>query len=91
MEEVLDLYTEEHSEEMPLICMDEASKQLLTNEQPCIPLQPGRGVREDYRYERRGTQVCRSNSRLASRGSLRQPDARRLGRAGAAVAGRRLP
>lgn len=42
---------------MPLICMDEASKQLLTNEQPCIPLQPGRGVREDYHYERRGTQA----------------------------------
>lgn len=57
MEEVLDLYTEEHSEEEPLICMDEASKQLLTNEQPCIPLQPGRGVREDYHYERRGTQA----------------------------------
>jgi hypothetical protein len=57
MEEVLDLYTEEHTEDEPLICMDEASKQLLANEQPSIPPKPGRKAREDYHYERRGTQA----------------------------------
>jgi len=57
MEEVLDVYAAEHSEEEPLICMDEASKQLLRDEQAPLPLEPGRPVREDYHYERRGTQA----------------------------------
>jgi len=56
MEEVLDLYAAEHSEEEPMICMDEASKQLLRDEQPASPMEPGRPVREDYHYERRGVQ-----------------------------------
>lgn len=57
MEDVLDLYTAGHSAEEPLICMDEASKQLLRDEQPTLPPAPGRPVREDYHYERRGTQA----------------------------------
>jgi hypothetical protein len=57
MEEVLDIYAAEHTEEEPLICMDEASKQLLRDEQPAEPLAPGRPAREDYHYERRGTQA----------------------------------
>lgn len=56
MEDVLDLYTAEHSEEEPMICMDEASKQLLQEEQPVEPLAPGRPLREDYHYQRRGVQ-----------------------------------
>lgn len=57
MEEVLDVYAAEHSEEEPLICMDEASKQLVRDEQAPLSLEPGRPVREDYHYERRGTQA----------------------------------
>jgi hypothetical protein len=57
MEEVLDVYAAEHSDEEPLICMDEASKQLLREEQAPLPLEPGQPVREDYHYERRGTQA----------------------------------
>lgn len=57
MEEVLDVYAAEHTAEEPLICMDEASKQLLRNERPSVPLAPGRPVREDYHYERRGVQA----------------------------------
>ena len=57
MEEVLDVYAAEHPEDEPLICMDEASKQLLRDEAPALPLEPGRPVREDYHYERRGTQA----------------------------------
>jgi len=57
MEEVLDVYAAEHSDEEPLICMDEASKQLLRGEQAPLPLKPGQPVREDYHYERRGTQA----------------------------------
>jgi hypothetical protein len=56
MEDVLDLYAQEHSPEEPLICMDEASKQLLRDTTPSIPPAPGRPRREDYHYERRGTQ-----------------------------------
>lgn len=56
MEGILDLYAAEPSEEEPMICMDEASKQLLHDEQPGEPLAPGRPAREDYHYERRGVQ-----------------------------------
>jgi DDE superfamily endonuclease len=57
MEEVLDLYESEHSEEEPLICMDEASKQLLRHERDPLMMEPGKPLREDYHYERRGVQA----------------------------------
>ena len=41
MEDVLDVYAAEHTPEEPLICMDEASKQLLRDERPPEPLAPG--------------------------------------------------
>ena len=56
MEDVLDVYAAEHSAKEPLICMDEASKQLLCDAKPPLPPAPGRPLREDYHYERRGTQ-----------------------------------
>jgi hypothetical protein len=57
MEEVLDLYAQTHPDDEPLICMDEAGKQLLRDVEPPIPMRPGRPTREDYHYERRGTQA----------------------------------
>ena len=57
MEDVLDVYAGQHSEEEPLICMDEASKQLLQDERSVEPMAPGRPAREDYHYERNGTQA----------------------------------
>jgi hypothetical protein len=57
MEDILDLYAAEHTPEEPLICMDEASKQLLRQEREPIPVAPGRPAREDYHYERRGVQA----------------------------------
>jgi len=57
MEDILDVYVAPHSPEEPLICMDEASKQLLRNEQPAQAVAPGRPAREDYHYERRGVQA----------------------------------
>jgi hypothetical protein len=56
MEDILDLYAAEHPPEEPLICMDEASKQLLREVTPPVPMAGGRPAREDYHYERRGTQ-----------------------------------
>jgi hypothetical protein len=57
MEDVLELYAAAHPPEEPLVCMDEASKQLLREATPPIPMAGGRPAREDYHYERRGTQA----------------------------------
>lgn len=57
MEEILDLYEAPHSDEEPMICMDEASKQLLRDERQSLPVAPGRPAREDYHYERRDVQA----------------------------------
>jgi len=54
---VLDLYAAEHTPEEPLVCMDEASKQLLRDVTPALPAAKGRPGREDYQYERRGTRA----------------------------------
>lgn len=57
MEDVLELYAAEHPGDEPLVCMDEASKQLLRHVVEPIPPGPGRPGREDYQYERRGTRA----------------------------------
>ena len=57
MEDILDLYAAEHTPEEPLICMDEAAKQLLRDERESIPMAPGHPAKEDYHYERRGVQA----------------------------------
>lgn len=55
MEDVLDVYEAEHPTDQPLICMDEASKELHAPSRESIPMRPGQPVKEDYHYERRGT------------------------------------
>jgi hypothetical protein len=57
MEDVLDLYARAHPADEPLVCMDEASKQLLRDPTPPLPPAKGRPTREDYHYERRGTRA----------------------------------
>ncbi len=57
MEEVLDVYTAEHAGDEPLICMDEASKQLVCDQNQSLPMEPGQPLREDYHYERRDVQA----------------------------------
>lgn len=57
MEEILDVYAAPYGDGEVLICMDEASKQLLRDEEPPIPMAPGRPRREDYHYDRGGTQA----------------------------------
>lgn len=54
MEEVLDVYAAEHTEDEPLICMDEAATQLLCDERESIPMSPGHPAKEDYHYDRAG-------------------------------------
>jgi hypothetical protein len=54
MEEILDLYAAAHTPEEPLVCMDEASKQLLAGVHGPIAATPGRPAKEDYHYQRHG-------------------------------------
>ncbi len=54
MENVLDVYQLPYHPKRPQVCMDEASKQLLSEVQPPIPMQPGHPERYDYEYAREG-------------------------------------
>jgi DDE superfamily endonuclease len=55
MEEVLDVYTQPHDPDVPLICLDECSKQLVSETRTPLPMKPGQPQRVDYEYERNGT------------------------------------
>jgi len=55
MEEVLDVYTRPHDPDMPLVCLDETSKQLVAETRTPVPMKPGQPERVDYEYERNGT------------------------------------
>ena len=55
MEDVLEVYSRPYAEQRPVVCVDEATKQLVADVTPPVPLQPGQPAREDYEYERRGT------------------------------------
>ena len=57
MEVVLDEYSRPANRDMPLICMDEASKELHGHLYEPIPMQPGQDVKEDYHYTREGVQA----------------------------------
>jgi len=55
MEDVLSVYQRPFDEKRPLICLDEASKQLLSGVRPALPLEPGWPARQDSEYVRNGT------------------------------------
>ena len=55
MEDVLEVYQRPHDPECPLVCLDETSKQLITETRVPIPAKPGHPTRHDYEYERNGT------------------------------------
>jgi hypothetical protein len=55
MEEILDVYHRPRDTACPLVCLDEASKQLIAETRVPIPAKPGRPARVDYEYERNGT------------------------------------
>ena len=54
MEEVLELYTRPYDPEVPLVCLDEASKQLISETREPMPLRPGQPARYDAVYKREG-------------------------------------
>jgi len=55
MEDVLEVYHRPYDEGRPLVCLDEASKQLVGEVAEPIPAAPGRPGRVDYEYVRKGT------------------------------------
>jgi hypothetical protein len=55
MEDVLEVYHRPYDELRPLVCLDEASKQLVGEVIEPIPAAPGRPERYDYEYTRNGT------------------------------------
>ena len=55
MEDILAVYKRPRDEDCPLVCLDEASKQLLADTRPPIPMKPGHPERGDYEYKRHGT------------------------------------
>jgi hypothetical protein len=54
MEEVLTVYHLPSDPQIPLVCMDEASKQLVGETRIPLPMRPGDIAHEDYEYERHG-------------------------------------
>ena len=55
MEDVLEVYHRPYHEKRPLVCLDEASKQLIGEVIEPIPAEPGQPERFDYEYTRNGT------------------------------------
>ena len=55
MEDVLDVYHRPYDEKRPLVCLDEASKQLIGEVIEPLPAEPGQPERFDYEYARNGT------------------------------------
>lgn len=55
METVLDVYQRRYHPDFPVVCLDEAMKQLVKETIEPVAAQPGQPKREDYQYERNGT------------------------------------
>jgi transposase len=54
MEDILEVYRRPYDPRRPVVCMDEASKQLLDETREPLRACPGRVEREDYEYSRQG-------------------------------------
>jgi hypothetical protein len=56
MEDVIQTYLLPYNPAYPVVCFDEACKQLFGEVRPPLPVQPGSPAKQDYEYERKG--VC---------------------------------
>ena len=54
MEDILEVYAREVDPQRPLVCMDEFSKQLLSDPTPSLPMTPNSSAKQDYEYIREG-------------------------------------
>ena len=55
MEDVLEVYEQPYDEQRPVVCLDEAAKQVIGEVRQPVPMQSGQEERFDNEYERRGT------------------------------------
>jgi hypothetical protein len=55
MEDVLEVYHRPFDPARPLVCFDEAAKQLLADVRAPLPMRPGCPQRQDGEYKRQGT------------------------------------
>lgn len=55
MYRLLDLYAQPYLAREPVVCIDEKSKQMLTDTRAPLPLKPGVLAKQDYEYKRAGT------------------------------------
>ena len=55
MEDVLEVYQRPRDPACPVVCVDETSKQLITETRIPIAAKPGHPARHDYEYQRNGT------------------------------------
>jgi hypothetical protein len=55
MEDVLEVYTRPYDERFPQVCLDEKSKQLISEVREPLAAGPGKPARHDYEYSREGT------------------------------------
>jgi hypothetical protein len=55
MEDVLEVYERPYNPQRPVVCLDEAAKQILGEVREPLVMKPGQPVRQDSEYERRGT------------------------------------
>ena len=55
MEQVLEVYHRRYRTDFPVVCLDEAMKQLVKETVEPIAAQPGQPKRVDYQYQRNGT------------------------------------
>jgi hypothetical protein len=56
MEDVLDVYHRPYDARLPVVCLDETSKQLVGEVRSPLPMEPGKPERFDSHYQRHG--VC---------------------------------
>ena len=54
MEDVIEVYHRPYDEKRPLVCIDESSKQLVSEVRAPLPVRPGTPARQDYEYKREG-------------------------------------
>ena len=55
MYRLLDLYSKPYDPNNPTVCMDEKSKQLISDTREPIVMKPGKSEKVDYEYKRNGT------------------------------------
>lgn len=55
MESVLQVYQRQYHPDFPVVCLDEATKQLVKETVEPVAIKPRQPKRQDYKYERNGT------------------------------------